>query len=546
MVSTYLLRLALWLKHSRKYQSLKNFFHDLIDNPNSSQKTPFDLFMVFMVITSVFLLIYQVRQPLPLWAEYFEILAVFFFALEYLLRLWLVSDMHNVFIEHQEKAQYTGRKFKAGKALREALAVKFRYMRTPFAIIDLLAILPAYRPLRILRIFLLFRVFKLFRYANSIQQFSRVLAEKRVEFLTLLMFMGFVLFSASSAIYVLETNVEGSAIQSYFDAFYWALVTISTVGYGDITPVSREGQFVTILLILAGIGVISFFTSIIVSSFGEKMKLVRVNQYIKDAQRRRAEILICGYGRVGKVVAQSLQDANKLAVIIEKNEFRAEQAKNDGYIVVIGDASDDALLMKLGVNKKIRSSAKNRTEVSGYVSHVLCLTGSDSTNAYIALTTRQLDKELTILARLIEPKNERRLRLAGVDNVVASREIAGLMAAKYISAPIVFEALTDMLNQNTDIQIESVFLGENSGLTAKSVSSLNLDKYRLELIGIIRNRDSIDHEKFVNLNETYDFCFKPSADFNFQNLDVLIVLGHRYGIEHLQDDILNNVLGVTQ
>ncbi|MGV6852879.1 MAG: ion transporter [bacterium] len=542
-MSGFVLHTALWIKDSKKYQRLKTFLFDLIINPYSDRKTPFDVVIMGLVVSSVFLLIYRVREPLPHWADVFESLAILLFGIEYLLRLWLISDVHKTILEYQERALYTGRDFKLGQALGEAFSIKLKYIRTPMAIIDLLAIIPAYRPLRILRIFLLFRVFKLFRYASSIQQFTRVFAEKKVEFETLFMFIGFVIFSASSAIYVLETNIENSQIKTYFDAVYWSLVTISTVGYGDITPVSHEGKVVTIFLILAGIGVISFFTSIVVTSFGEKMKLVRQSQHLKNAQSHSSHILICGYGRVGKVTAKLFRNAGRHVTIVEQNEAVAEEARLDGFVAVTGDASDDELLEKLGVWYKYKQIGRiKKAHHSGNVTHLLCLGGSDSINAYIALSARRLKPDIHIISRLIKPENENRLLRAGVNELVASRDIAGQMAAKLISSPVAYEAIADILSSHSDFKVENIFLEHISKTGLDIVASLNIEKYRLILLGVIRERDEESEIPAISVGGSKQFYFKPDSSFVLKQCDLLIVLGHRYGIEHFKDDIANKVL----
>ena len=267
MLSKSIVYFAYLLKTSVHYTQAKHFFYNLLENPQSRIKSYFDIFMICLVMLSVFSLVYNVEHTLNETGELFEQFVVVIFISEYLLRAWLYSDTHRIIIEEYEKAKYLNTNLSLFRVLKQVLAKKLQYMLSFFAIIDLLAILPSYRPLRILRILLIFRLFKLFRYSNSIKVFSDVLASKRFELITLAIFMGFLVFIASIAIYLFENNASGGNVRHLYDAFYWSIVTISTVGYGDITPQTHGGRLVTVTLILTGLGVLSFFTSIIVAAF---------------------------------------------------------------------------------------------------------------------------------------------------------------------------------------------------------------------------------------------------------------------------------------
>ncbi|WP_245831916.1 potassium channel family protein [Solemya velesiana gill symbiont] len=262
----YVVRRCYALEDSARYKQVKGFFYDLLENPRSRIKPYFDIFMILLVLSSVYLLIYDIKEDIGDFGRLFEIYAVSIFLVEYLLRLWIYNDSHSIFIEHYERAEFLEQPFRLGPPFREVLVKKWNYMTTP------LAIIPSYRPLRFLRIFLLFRLFKLFRYARSINEFVKVLSEKRFELFTLGIFLAFVVVISASAIYFFEARAEGGEIENFFDGIYWALVTISTVGYGDITPMSTEGRVITLVLIICGIVVISFTTSVIVAAFNDKMQ----------------------------------------------------------------------------------------------------------------------------------------------------------------------------------------------------------------------------------------------------------------------------------
>jgi voltage-gated potassium channel len=232
---------------SGRYMAAKRFTRDLLENPKAPLRPYFDIFMIVLVLSSVWLLIYEVKTDLGNFGLIFERVAVTIFVIEYLLRFWIFNDSHKVIIERYERAEFINQPFQLGSALWQAVLGKLRYIVQPLAIIDLLAIIPSYRPLRFLRIFLLFRIFKLFRYTRSVSEFVKVLSEKRIELFTLFIFMAFLTFTGATAMYFFEADHhQAHQVNSFFDSIYWALVTISTVGYGDITPHTTEGRLIAL------------------------------------------------------------------------------------------------------------------------------------------------------------------------------------------------------------------------------------------------------------------------------------------------------------
>ena len=272
------------------------------------------------------------------------------------------------------------------------IRTKLAYIFSPLAIIDLLAILPSYRPLRFLRIFLLFRIFKLFRYAKSMKTFTAIIVEKKFELLTLATFASFIVFAGSSAIYIFETH-HNPKINTLYDALYWSIVTMGTVGYGDIVPVTHEGMAVAMVLIVVGIATLAFLTSIIVSSFQTKIAELKENRLYLDIEKMRDFILICGYGRVGEVLAKMLHDDGYPIVILDNNPAQIALALSRGYVGIIGDASKNKLLEQVGIKTR--------------ASKVICVTNSDEMNVFITLTARSLNPHLEIIARVVKKQNKK-------------------------------------------------------------------------------------------------------------------------------------------
>lgn len=519
---------AYFLKTSKKYTQVKRFFSNALENSQSRMKSYFDIFMVCLVMLSVFLLVYNVEHSLNKAEEFFEQCVVFIFIIEYLLRFWLHSDSHLIIIKEYERADYLNVHFSLFRAFKHVIVKKFEYIFSILAIIDLLAILPSYRPLRILRVLLIFRLFKLFRYSNSIKVFSDVVASKRFELITLVIFLGSLIFIASIAIYLFENTSNGGEIRHFFDAFYWSIVTISTVGYGDITPQTIEGRLVTIALILTGLGVLSFFTSIIVAAFNDKMHILRENRTYAELSKYENHIIICGFGRVGQEVAKQFQKDKQAFIVIDKNEDLINLAKQKQFLAIHDDASKNDVLINAGIK--------------GGATSILCVTGNDITNVYITLTSRYLNPAINIISRANQKENEKKLYQAGANNVIQPFEIAGLLAAEFVGQPVAFEAILGILQGQKQVLMETLVVKANSLLENKIISNLDFSGRKLTLFGVISSNKK--HQKHRNRYKVKNqhFYFNPEKDFELQVDDILVVFGRNYSIRHFQDQIKKSCL----
>jgi len=525
MLSRLLVYCAYCLAESPHYQNTKRFFFDLLENPSSRMKGYFDVFMICLVMSSVILLIYEVATPLTQMEILFEQGIVLIFSVEYLLRAWLYNDSHKLIIEYHEHTQYLKIPFKLHQAVGRVFAKKFEYVFSPLAIIDLLAILPGYRPLRILRIFLIFRLFKLLRYFDSIKLFTEVLASKRFELFTLLIFLSFVTLIGSTAIYMFEKPTGNPQVASLFDAAYFTVVTVSTVGYGDITPRSPEGRIVAMGLIISGLGVFSFLTSILVSGFNEKMHVMRENRTYAELKRHPHYVIICGFGRVGEHIATQLAHDRLHFVIIDNDEKNVEEAKQRGYLAIQADASKNDVLRNAGINNGATA--------------VFCTTGNDVVNVYITLSSRSLNPSIRIISRANRENTVKKLYQAGANDVIQPFAIAAMVAAEYIGQPVAFEAIQGILRQEHQSGMEAVVVLPNSTLIAKSIAELDFAQRKLILIGIISSHSA--HRKQKNryqVNQQH-FYFNPVPDFVLQEGDMLVLLGRKISIGHFRSQFIS-------
>ncbi len=511
------------MEDSPSYRGVKGFFNKLLIDPQSKIRPYFDIFMIVLVLASVFVLIHGVKTDMGLFGRVFEMFAVSMFLLEYLLRLWLYNDSHKIIIEHYESTAYTNGSFRLGPALMEVVRKKWDYMTTPLAIIDLLAIIPSYRPLRFLRIFLLFRLFKLFRYARSLNEFSTVLSEKRFELYSLFIFLSFVIFISASAIYFFEARQEGGHIEHFFDGIYWALVTISTVGYGDITPQTLEGRIITIVLIICGIGVLSFLTSIIVSAFGEKIADMRENRIFAELERGgKHTTIICGYGRMGQVVAKQLHADREHFVIVDPDPQNIIKAQESDYLAILGSAENTQLLTNLGIGRR--------------ACRVLCLTDDDVVNVFITLSARSLNPDIEIISRANREETVNKLLQVGANRTVTPFKTLGLMAGEYVGRPVAFDAIHGMLYGKNKVGLETIMVSADSILDGVLIKNIDFQAHKMILFGVITHieRKAEDGESVYSMKSRSLF-FNPRPDFRLQAGEIIMVFGHELSIVHFKE-----------
>ena len=507
---------AYFIESSLKYQKSKSFFRDLLDNNQYPYKKYFDIFMIIVILTSVTTLVIDVKHHIPLWLDHFDMYFVTaVFVIEYLLRFWIFSNIHKIVIEEYEESMFFDRKLSLFRIVRKVLKNKWEYISSLSAIIDLIAILPSYRGLRILRILVLFRAFKMLRYAKSLTGFLYVLKNKKFELITLMTLSAFFIFIAGIMLYVFEGDNKNPNINNLFDAFYWALVTISTVGYGDIAPMTTEGRAVSMLIILMGIGMISFFTSIIVSSFNERLGVLREDRVVQEIGKKSGLTVICGYGLLGRLVADGLRKDNVEFVVIDVNESQANMAHNDGYHAICTDATKSKIFEQLGIKDRI--------------SNVLCLTSDDIQNAFIAINVKSLNENVHVTARCSDEEIAQKMQFAHVNQVIMPEEIAGMMSAVYAGEPVAFEVLLSIVEERDKTQIDEIMVREDGILDNKTIYEVNFQRLRIILLGVFK------HDK--DDNELGEFIFNPNDEFILHKGDKIVCIGYEVALANLKSKV---------
>jgi voltage-gated potassium channel len=508
-----LLKFAYFLEGSHFYYTTKHFVYEFLEDTTSKRKKYFDFLMIFLVLSTVGIMIYEVNHITLPWLSTYETIAIIIFIIEWLGRFWVISHAHKQIIEDYEKSRLINQPFCIKSSLKTIIKDKVKFIFSPMSIIDLLAILPYYRPLRILRILMLFRLFKLLRYANSIKQFSDVFVEKRFEFFTLAIMFFMAIAFGSTIIFIYEGAGINDNIHTFFDAVYWSVITISTVGFGDISPVTTEGRVATLFLVIGGMGVIAFFTSIVTTALSARLLALKEEKVIGEANALKEFVIICGFGRMGKVLADEFVKIKQKFIIIDHNNDVFLHANTQNILSIKGDATDSSFLSSIGINKGASS--------------IVAITDNDAVNLSIILTARSQNPHINIIARANNEKVKKKLFLAGANEVVSANETSALVAAEYVGQPIAFEAIDDILLNSEGAIMDEIEIIQKSNFIGHKLENIEFTKYNLTLIGIV---ETLNNKKFT---------FNPKPDqYIIKESDMLIIIGHKESVSKFKIELI--------
>ena len=204
------------------------------------------------------------------------------------------------------------------------------------------------------------------------------------------------------------------------EAFYMAMITISTVGYGEVKPLSPDGRIFTSFLIIFNIGALAYIISVISSfiiegDFKILFKEIKMEQDIKKLNRH---VIVCGYGRLGRIICKDLEKTGCEILIVEYNEKVLKEVEQKGFLFYKGDATEDDTIINLGIDRA-------ETLISTF--------HSDASNVYVVLAAREINPSLKIISRASEGPNLSKLKLAGANHVIIPEDLGGSYIAALVN-----------------------------------------------------------------------------------------------------------------
>lgn len=304
--------------------------------------------------------------------------------------------------------------------------------------------------------------------------------------------------------------IEGS---SFLDGLYMSVITITTVGYGEVVPLSSAGKIFAICLILVGVGFVLYLFGEVTDAVveGGVRRILGRNNMGKRVAELKGHYVVCGFGRIGKVICQSLKQNNRPFVVVENDPQEVQKIDELGYLVLEGSASDDDMLLKAGI-----------MDARGLIAVV----SSDAENMYIVLSAKGLNPDLFVMARSSGTDgSETKLLRAGADKVVSPYYIGACRMAQLVVRPTVVDFLDLTVHGGElGLRLEELAVSEKSNLVNKSLMDSNIRK---------------EHDLIVVAIKRYngEMLFNPSPQTKILPEDTLVILGEHEHIKELEKEL---------
>ncbi len=230
----------------------------------------------------------------------------------------------------------------------------------------------------------------------------------------------------------------------WIDAIYMTVITITTVGFAEVSPLDTASKIFTIFLILASVVIVGYAIAIITEYILSKNNFEDIKQrkMQKKIDAMSNHIIICGFGRNGRQAAKKLEAYDKPYVIIERNKETIERLQEEGIPYIFGNANEDETLYEAGIEQ---------------ASTLICALPSDADNLFVVLSARQINKAMTIISRASQETSYNKLKLAGANNVILPDRIGGDHMASLVVIPDLVEFIDNLgIVGERNINVEEV------------------------------------------------------------------------------------------
>jgi voltage-gated potassium channel len=295
---------------------------------------------------------------------------------------------------------------------------------------------------------------------------------------------------------------------SFWDSLYMTAITVTTVGFGEVHPMTPGGRGLTLAVMFTGVGVIFYLLTTLTQMVveGKLRQIMGRRSLQRHIKSLKDHYIICGYGRIGALVSDMLAEQEVETVVVETSEAVTRKLEDKGRYYVLGSATEDEALLSAGIDR-----------AAGLVATV----SSDADNVYIALSAKQIRPDILVIARAVEMGSERKLRRAGADKVISPYFIGARRIAQAVIRPSVAD-FVDLTFHGGDmgLQMEELWVGEGTSLAGLALKDSGIRRDLNLIILAVKKADQ-------------HMLFNPDADTVIEVGDTLIALGTRESLEKL-------------
>ena len=295
----------------------------------------------------------------------------------------------------------------------------------------------------------------------------------------------------------------------FMDSLYMTVITLATVGYGEVQTLSVPGRVFTLILIILGVGYFLYVVGAIIQFLVEgRIRLVLGRRKLdRQIDKLEKHYIVCGYGRMGRALTHFLTQRYLDVVVIERSESRVATMNEDGVLYLLGAATDENMLLRAGI-----------TRARG----IMTVVGADADNVFMVLLARELNPDIFIVSRAILNSAKRTLRAAGADKIVSPYDLGARRMAHAVLRPTVIEFLEmAFADDSADIEVEELKVKPNSPLRSMCLVDSNIRRdYNVIIITIKKNDGQM--------------VFNPGAETCLEADDTLVVVGLRTNIRKLE------------
>ena len=301
---------------------------------------------------------------------------------------------------------------------------------------------------------------------------------------------------------------------SFLDAFYMTVITLSTVGFGEVKPLSQAGKIFTSVLIISGVGTFAYAATSM-SQFlveGELRKVFDARRRKKQMKKLENHVIVCGFGRVGEHICEELKKEDVPFVVIDDDPQRIEVAESKGYLFVFQDTTEAQALQRANIEK---------------AKALIAALGDDADNLFLTITAKELNPNIMVVARVNNPQNVKKLLKAGADKAVAPYVTGAIRMAQAAIRPVVAD-FVELATTGKDLQflLEEVRVPDKSPVCGKSILELELRKKTgVIIIAMVKKGKIIKSPEPTEILESGDLLIALGSKEDILKLEKLIMTG---------------------